>query len=248
MRAVDTEGWQLYNLVMAKSVAVAVRRPISQSIEDYLKAIYELSQGEDGRASTNDLAEHLAVAPASVTGMLQKLAGTTPPLVEYQKHRGVTLTTQGQKIALETIRHHRLIEQFLHQMLGYEWDEVHEEADRLEHVISEQFEERIAEKLGDPKHDPHGDPIPRMDLSLPNSKELQLSGLRTGQRARVVRVRDEDSELLRHLEQMGIVPKAELEIIHFSEFDGNLRLKIKGNKDEVLGPRITNQVYVEKLK
>ncbi len=229
---------------MAKSAAV-VKEPLSQSIEDYLKAVYELTRG-DGRASTNGLAEYLNVAPASVTGMLQKLAGTKPPLLEYQKHRGVRLTAQGEKVALETIRHHRLLELFLHQILGYEWDEVHEEADRLEHVISEQFEERIAEALGDPRIDPHGDPIPRTDLSLPNSKEVPLSALRSGQKARVVRVRDEAPELLRHLSQLGVVPKTELEVINFSEFDGNLHLRVKGNKAQVvLGPRITSQVYVE---
>ena len=229
---------------MAKSAAV-VKEPLSQSIEDYLKAVYELTRG-DGRASTNGLAEYLNVAPASVTGMLQKLAGTKPPLLEYQKHRGVRLTAQGEKVALETIRHHRLLELFLHQILGYEWDEVHEEADRLEHVISEQFEERIAEALGDPRIDPHGDPIPSTDLSLPNSKEVPLSALRSGQKARVVRVRDEAPELLRHLSQLGVGPKTELEVINFSEFDGNLHLRVKGNKAQVvLGPRITSQVYVE---
>ncbi|HEY4718118.1 MAG TPA: metal-dependent transcriptional regulator, partial [Anaerolineales bacterium] len=124
---------------MAKSERSLPRETLSQSIEDYLKAVYELTRGE-GRASTNALAEYLNIAPASVTGMLQKLAATEPALLEYQKHHGVRLTPAGEKVALETIRHHRLLELFLHQMLGYEWDQVHEEADRLEHVISEQFE------------------------------------------------------------------------------------------------------------
>ena len=232
---------------MAKSKGAPSREPLSQSIEDYLKAVYELTR-EDGRASTNALADYLNVAPASVTGMLQKLASTKPPLLEYQKHRGVRLTRQGQKVALETIRHHRLLELFLHQMLGYEWHEVHEEADRLEHVISEQFEERIAEALGDPRTDPHGDPIPRLDLSLPDSTETPLSALRPGQRARVTRVRDTAPELLRHLRELGVVPQAELEITKFSEYDGNLHIRVPGNKEEiVLGPRVTSQVYVESL-
>lgn len=223
------------------------KEPLSQSIEDYLKAVYELTRNE-GRASTNGLAEYLNVAPASVTGMLQKLAGTKPPLVEYQKHRGVRLTAQGEKVALETIRHHRLLELFLHQMLGYEWHEVHEEADRLEHVISEQFEQRIAEALGDPRHDPHGDPIPRMDLSLPDNEETPLGALRAGQRARVVRVRDNTAELLQHLSEQGVVPNSEIEVTRFSEFDGNLHLKVAGRNDEVvLGPNITSLVYVEVL-
>jgi DtxR family Mn-dependent transcriptional regulator len=231
---------------MAKSTAKAKsKEPLSQSIEDYLKAVYELTRSE-GRASTNGLAEYLNVAPASVTGMLQKLASTKPPLLEYQKHRGVRLTSQGEKVALETIRHHRLLELFLHQMLGYEWHEVHDEADRLEHVISEQFEQRIAEALGDPRHDPHGDPIPRLDLSLPDSEETPLGALRPGQRARVSRVRDTTADLLQHLRELGVVPKTELEVTRFSEFDGNLHVKLRGRKEEVvLGPNITSQVYVE---
>lgn len=228
---------------MAKSKPA--REPLSQSIEDYLKAVYELTRGE-GRASTNALADYLGIAPASVTGMLQKLAATAPPLLEYQKHRGVVLTHQGEKVALETIRHHRLLELFLHQILGYDWDEVHEEADRLEHVISEQFEERIAEALGDPSLDPHGDPIPRLDLSLPESPGMLLSSLRPGQRARVVRVRDTAPDLLRHLSDIGVVPQAEISVSAHSEFDGNLHLRVGSNKEDVvLGPRVTNQVYVE---
>lgn len=231
---------------MAKSKST-VREPLSQSIEDYLKAVYELTRGE-GRASTNALAEYLNIAPASVTGMLQKLASTEPALLEYQKHRGVTLTRQGEKVALETIRHHRLLELFLHQILGYDWDEVHDEADRLEHVISEQFEERIAEALGDPSLDPHGDPIPRTDLTLPDAPGTLLSAMRPGQRARVVRVRDTAPDLLRHLSQMGIMPKAEINVTEFSEFDGNLHLRVgKGKGEFVLGPRVTNQVYVEAI-
>ena len=212
-----------------------------------MKAVYELTRGE-GRASTNALAEFLDIAPASVTGMLQKLAATKPPLLEYQKHHGARLTVEGEKVALETIRHHRLLELFLHQMLGYEWDQVHDEADRLEHVISEQFEQRIAEALGDPRLDPHGDPIPRTDLTLPDSSSVLLSSLRPGQRARVVRVRDTAPDLLRHLSLQGVVPQAELTITSYSEFDGNLHLKVGGSKKEsVFGPRVTNQVYVEAI-
>lgn len=229
---------------MAKSSS-SIREPLSQSIEDYLKAVYELTSGE-GRASTNALAEYLDIAPASVTGMLQKLAATDPPLLDYMKHRGVRLTEEGQKVALETIRHHRLLELFLHQILGYEWDEVHDEADRLEHVISEQFEQRIADALGDPSLDPHGDPIPRMDLSLPEAPGILLSSLRPGEKGHVVRVRDSAPELLRHLADMGVVPGAEMVVAGYSEFDGNLHLKVAGSNEEVvLGPRVTNQVYIE---
>ncbi len=218
---------------------------LTQSIEDYLKAIYELSQRGE-RASTTDLAAYLNVSPASVTGMIQKLSSTEPPLVEYQKHRGVTLTEAGEKVALETIRHHRLIELFLHQILNYPWDEVHDEADRLEHVISEKFERAIANALGHPEHDPHGDPIPGPDLTLPKATATLLADLRPPQYGIVKRVRDTDPELLRHLSEIGVVPDAAIEVTAYSEFDGNLELNLPGlNKRVVLGPRITNQIYID---
>src|SRR4026207_1079142 len=136
------------------------------SIQDYLKNIYELTESGES-ASTNALATKLKIKPASVTGMVQKLASSKPALVEYQKHQGVTLTKEGRKAALEVIRHHRLIETWLVQTLGYSWDEVHEEAERLEHVISEDFERRIAAALGHPMRDPHGQLIPTGDLKNP---------------------------------------------------------------------------------
>lgn len=218
---------------------------LTQSIEDYLKAIYALTR-EDSKASTTSLSDYLSVTPASITGMIQKLAGTSPPLVEYQKHYGVSLTEEGNKIALETIRHHRLLEMFLHQILGYPWDEVHDEADRLEHVISENFEERMAVALGNPLHDPHGDPIPRSDLTLPDAPGTVLGELAPGQVATVKRVRDDDPALLRHLSSMGIIPGAQVEATEYSEFDGNLSVYIVSQDDDVvLGPRITSQIYVE---
>ncbi len=220
-----------------------VRR--SQSVEDYLKAIYELTL-ESERASTNAMAEYLDIAPASVTGMLQKLSEEAKPLIEYRKHHGVALTTEGRNAALETIRHHRLIELFLVQMLGYEWHEVHEEADRLEHVISEQFEKRIAEALGDPEHDPHGDPIPRADFSLPDSAQTLISGLKVGTRGVVKRVRDTFPDILEYLKEQGLVPGSEFQLSDVSEIDHNLHLMVDGNPHEVvLGPRASNQVYVE---
>lgn len=220
---------------------------LTQSIEDYLKAIYELTIDED-RALTNDLAEFLEVTPASVSGMVKKLAITTPPLVEYQKHRGVVLTDEGQKVALETLRHHRLLELFLHQILGYPWDEVHDEADRLEHVISEKFEDQIAIALNNPNHDPHGDPIPRRDLSIPSVAETILSEVRAGERASIKRVRDTDPDLLRYLHDLGIVPSSTVRVKDYSEFDGNLHLTVEDSDDlVVLGPRITSEIYVEIL-
>ena len=223
-----------------------MRENITRSVEDYLKAVFELTRN-GGRASTTDLAEMLEVTPASVTGMMQKLSATDPPLLKYKKHKGVALTRDGEKVALETIRHHRLIEMFLYETLGYSWDEVHEEADRLEHVISEDFEERIARFLGNPTHDPHGDPIPTRDLKLPPSSDIRLSELRPDDVARVKRVRDEDPELLRHLSSLGLKPPASVQVMSYSPLDENLTLKIEGGSEPaVLGKRITSLVYVEK--
>ncbi|NIV12240.1 MAG: metal-dependent transcriptional regulator, partial [Aliifodinibius sp.] len=164
----------------------------------------------------------------------------------YRKHRGVILTDKGRKIALEILRHHRLLELFLHEVLDYPWDEVDEEADRLEHVISEKFEDRIAKALGNPEYDPHGDPIPTKDLTIPSTTSIPLSSLRPGQDATIKRVKDDDSDLLKHLQQIGIIPETQIEILEFSEFDGNLHIKIeKSDQTEVLGPKITNQIFVE---
>jgi DtxR family Mn-dependent transcriptional regulator len=220
-----------------------LRDNLTQSIEDYLKVIFELTLAQD-RASTNQIAERMGVTPASVTGMLKRLAANQPPLLDYHKHRGVVLTSEGEKVALEMIRHHRLIELFLHETLGYPWDEVHAEADRLEHVISEDFEERIAQALGNPDIDPHGDPIPTRDLVLPQMSWARLDRLRAGQQAIVQRVDNENPELLRYLSDIGVIPGVCLEILSYSEFDGNLQLQV-GDKILVLGPGVTQQIYVE---
>jgi DtxR family Mn-dependent transcriptional regulator len=222
-----------------------MRENLTRVIEDYLKTIYDLTASGE-RASTNQIAERMDVTPASVTNMIQKLAETDPPLLDYRKHRGVKLTPEGEKVALEIIRHHRLLEMFLHQTLGYSWDEVHEEADRLEHVISEEMEERIAASLGNPQHDPHGDPIPSRDLHLPESAEVLLSQLRPPQEGQVKRVRDTDPELLRYLSEMGIEPSSRLSILEYSPFDNNIKVQIEGEGSPVvLGPRVTNQVFVQ---
>ena len=217
---------------------------LTQSIQDYLKHIYELN--EDGvHASTTELAARLNVAPASVTGMLQRLASSTPPLVIYRKHQGVTLTKAGMRAALEVIRHHRLLETYLVRALGYSWDEVHEEACRLEHVISEDFETRIAAALGNPTRDPHGAPIPTEDLTMPVDKTRPLASLRADESATIQRVADDDPALLRHLREIGVIPEALVTVKAYSEFDGNLTLHIDGRKSSVvLGKAITSQVFV----
>lgn len=222
-----------------------MRKNLTHTIEDYLKTIYEITRSCE-RASTNQIAEAMDVTPASVTGMIKKLATTSPPLLEYKRHYGVVLTSEGQQIALEIVRHHRLLEMFLHQMLGYDWHEVHAEADRLEHVISEEFEERIAQALGNPSHDPHGDPIPTRDLRLPQTPTHCLADLRPGQEAIVRRVSDADPELLRYLSDLNLVPGAHLKVMAHSHFDNNLTLEIPGQEERfVLGPNITRQIFVE---
>jgi DtxR family Mn-dependent transcriptional regulator len=213
--------------------------------EDYIKTIYELT-ALYGRASTNHIAERLVIKPASVTNMIQKLASENPPLLNYRKHRGVVLTPEGERKALQITRRHRLLEMFLQQILGYSWDEVHEEAESLEHVISYKFEQCIAQVLGNPRYDPHGDPIPNNDLQLPPSSGIRLSELRPGQQAIVQRVQGRDSALLRYLGDIGLKPQTRLSILDYSPFDQNLRLQIVGQDQPiVLGNRVTSQVFVD---
>ncbi|MDP1716019.1 MAG: metal-dependent transcriptional regulator [Anaerolineales bacterium] len=219
---------------------------ITQSIQDYLKHIYEINE-HGSTASTNDLAARLNIAPASVTGMLQRLANSIPPLVIYKKHQGVTLTKNGEKAALEVIRHHRLLETFLVNTLGYSWDEVHREADKLEHVISEDFEVRLAKALGNPTRDPHGELIPTADLTMPTDESCPLASLRTDETATVRRVSDDDPALLRHLRKIGVIPEVKITIKNYSEFDGNLTIKVEGQESYiVLGTAVTSQVFVDK--
>lgn len=213
------------------------------SIQDYLKNIYELTENGES-ASTNALAKKLNIKPASVTGMMQKLASAQPALVEYQKHQGVTLTKEGRKAALEVIRHHRLLEAWLVQTLDYSWDEVHEEAERLEHVISENFEKRIAAAMGNPSRDPHGELIPTADLRMPEDDTTPLSALRPNQTGVVQRVKAADAELLRHLDELGLIPGAQIEVKEYSPFDHNLTVKV-GRKSSVLGLSITNKIFIE---
>jgi len=223
-----------------------MKEPLTQSIQDYLKYIFELTEGGKP-ASTNDLAARLGIKPGSVTGMVQKMASAEPPLVDYLKHQGVTLTPEGEQAALEVLRHHRLLESWLVQSLGYTWDEVHEEACRLEHVISEDFEARMAAALGNPERDPHGDPIPAADLSLPADNSLPLSSLRPDTQAIILRVAVEDSAFLRHLDELGLVPGAQITVTDFSSFDNNLTISVQGQPPTVLGLAITSKILVEVL-
>jgi DtxR family Mn-dependent transcriptional regulator len=214
----------------------------STSTQDYLKRIYDLTES-GSPASTNDLARELKVKPASVTGMIQKLATEKPALVTYQKHQGVTLTHAGKRAALEVIRHHRLLETWLVQTLGYSWDEVHEEAERLEHVISEDLEQRIAAALGHPARDPHGEIIPTKDLDMPADDSTPLASLRPNQTATILRVNAHDPNLLRHLDSLGLTPGVRIEVSGYSSFDNNLTIKAQ-NKTIVLGLNITTKIFV----
>ncbi len=220
-----------------------MEQTLTISIQDYLKNIYELTENGES-ASTNALAKKLNISAPSVTGMVQKLASAKPALVEYQKHQGVTLTREGKRAALEVIRHHRLLEAWLVQTLGYSWDEVHEEAERLEHVISENFESRIAAAMGHPIRDPHGEPIPTADLKMPLDDLTPLSALRPKQKAIIKRVKASEPELLRYLNGLGLVPGAQIEVKDYSPFDHNLTIKA-GRKSFVLGMNITSKVYIE---
>ncbi len=215
----------------------------STSTQDYLKTIYELTEN-GSPASTNDLARELNVKPASVTGMIQKLASEKPPLLEYQKHQGVTLTSAGKKAALEVIRHHRLLETWLVQTLGYSWDEVHDEAERLEHVISEDFENRIAAALGHPLRDPHGELIPTADLKMPLDESTPLSALRKDQSGTILCIKAADANLLRNLDELGLTPNTSIEVVDYSPFDHNLTIKV-GKKTHVLGLNVTSKIFVE---
>ena len=216
----------------------------SEAVDDYLKAIYELA-GDEGRASTASLARKLSVAPASVTGMLQKLAERKPPPVQYQKHRGARLSEDGKLRALEVIRHHRLIELFLHRVLGYGLDEVHDEAERLEHAISEQLEDRIAERLGNPEVDPHGHPIPRKDGSIPPRRDLGLLDVFVGAETTVSRVSDRNPDILRYLAELGIAPGTKIKLTERAPFDGPLMLEIgKKRERRALGPTVAGEIRV----
>jgi DtxR family Mn-dependent transcriptional regulator len=185
---------------------------ITPPIEDYLKAIYEVAhEGEQGRATTSGIADRMSVSAASATNMMQKLAEMK--LVEYRPYHGVALTPTGKKIALEVIRHHRLIELYLAEALGYSWDEVHDEAERLEHVISEEFEDRIDAMLGHPTQDPHGDPIPSKSGLVPGRFHRPLVEVDPGESVMIQRVYDRDGEVLRRLASLDLVPGVRVTVV-----------------------------------
>ena len=204
----------------------------TESVDDYLKAILELGGAEEERVTSNALAHHLGVRAASVTGMLQKLAAQKPPFVKYEKHHGARLTPTGRMRALEVLRHHRLLERFLHDFLDYSWDEVHDEAERLEHFISERLEDRIAAKLGDPQTDPHGHLIPERSGSLPVREEVLLSGWACGVPAVISSVSDRDPAALREMTRLGLNPGVAI-TVETGTRNASLRVRIGDHTDSV---------------
>lgn len=212
-----------------------------QAIEDYLKTIYALAETESP-VSTSRIAEARDVKPGSVTSMLQRLDKLN--LVHYEKHYGVTLTEAGEKIALEVIRHHRLLELYLIEALGFSWDEVHEQADILEHVISEKLEERIADYLGHPKFDPHGDPIPDKDGAIEDVPMMRLVDTAVNITAQIARIQDDaNSEMLRYLAELGLVPGKTITVVDVAPFDGPLTLEVDG-QEKVIGNTIALAILV----
>lgn len=216
-------------------------REFSQAVEDYVKQIYKL-QSEGQAVSNADLAKRLGTTPAAITKMMKQLA--EHKLIDYTPYYGVRLTQAGEKIALEVIRHHRLIELYLHHALGYSWDQVDAEAEKLEHHISEEFEERIDALLQRPVRDPHGDPIPTREGVIAPPRGTPLSDSEPGERLIVLRVKDRDPAVLRYLSQLGMHLEAVVEVTDKQPFNGPLTININGRSHSV-GRELAGHVFVE---
>jgi DtxR family Mn-dependent transcriptional regulator len=207
---------------------MAVRAEVSNAVQDYAKAIWSLAQRDDEPVSTSALADRLEVSPASASAMVKRLESMG--LVEREPYHGVQLTRAGERVALEVLRHHRLLELYLSEALGMSWDRVHEEAEVLEHAISPALSELIAAKLGNPTHDPHGDPIPTADGEIDEAPTRALADLAPGERGRFTRVSDSNPEMLRYLSGRGIAPGDELELIGREPFGGPLTVRANGRE------------------
>jgi DtxR family transcriptional regulator, Mn-dependent transcriptional regulator len=216
-------------------------RLFSQAVEDYVKAIYKLQQ-EESSVSTSGLSRKMRTSAAAATKMIKHLAENH--LIDYTPYYGVRLTAAGEKIALEIIRHHRLIELYLHEALGYGWDEVDAEAEKLEHHISEEFEDRIDRLLHYPSTDPHGDPIPTREGTVEPSRGTPLADCAAGDTLIILRVRDSDPEVLRYLARIGMRLKTVIEVEEIQPFNGPLRLNIGGETHSV-GRELAGHVFVE---
>ena len=213
---------------------------LSGPVEDYLKVIFEL-EASDGSAGTNEIAASLGIAPASVSGMIRRLA--EQGWIAHERYRGVRLTRAGKRAALRTIRRHRVIEAYLATALGYPWDRVHDEAERLEHAASDELIDRMAAAIGEPSTDPHGAPIPTREGTIAEERFASLATVAVGKRVRIQRVGDRDAEQLRYLAEIGITPGRQVEVIARAPFDGPIDLRI-GRVVRSIGPALARQIAV----
>jgi DtxR family transcriptional regulator, Mn-dependent transcriptional regulator len=220
---------------------MSAQQLVSASVQDYAKAVYELETRGGAAVSTNDLAARLGVTPASVSGMVHKL--TAVGIVEHEPYHGVRLTGEGRRVALEVLRHHRLLELFLAQELGMSWDRVHAEAEVLEHVLSEELEELIAARLGDPAVDPHGDPIPTPLFEIDERSTSSLDELPVGAAGRFVRVSDSNPEMLRYLVEHGITLDARLEVVDRQPFGGPVFVRL-GEREQPIGGELARAMRI----
>jgi DtxR family Mn-dependent transcriptional regulator len=227
--------------------SAAATASLSGPVEDYLKAIYDLERDEHP-AATNDIAERLAVSPASVSGMMRRLA--EQGLITHEPYRGVRITADGRRAALRTLRRHRILECYLTEVLGYPWDRVHDEAEQLEHAASEELIERMAEALGDPLRDPHGAPIPSREGVVEETPRRTLTDVAVGERARVRQVMVEVGERLRYLAELGLRPGSVLRLLVRAPFDGPITLWVGdgvAGATRAVGPALAAQVFVESI-
>ena len=213
---------------------------LSGPVEDYLKVIFEL-ETTDGAAGTNEIAAALGIAPASVSGMIRRLA--EQGWITHERYRGARLTRAGKRAALKTIRRHRVIEAYLTTALGYPWDRVHDEAERLEHAASDELIDRMAAAIGEPSTDPHGAPIPTREGTIAEERFASLATVPVGKRVRIQRVGDRDAEQLRYLAEIGITPGRQVEVIARAPFDGPIDLRI-GRVVRSIGPALARQIAV----
>jgi DtxR family transcriptional regulator, Mn-dependent transcriptional regulator len=227
------------------TVARAPKRlpDLTAPVEDYLKAIYELERASEP-AETNAIARLLKIAPASVSGMVRRLA--EQGLITHERYHGARLTAAGRRAALRTLRRHRVIEAYLTSALGYSWDRVHDEAERLEHAASDELIDRMAAAIGEPATDPHGAPIPTRDGTLEERSLVPLSALESGERARVERVSDRNPERLRYLAELGIVPGTDVQVIAREPFQGPIALRVEDD-NRTIGTELASQILVEPL-
>ena len=213
---------------------------LSGPVEDYLKAIYDLERSGEA-AETNAIAKRLQIAPASVSGMVRRLA--RHGLITHERYHGARLTASGRRAALQTIRRHRVIEAYLTKALGYSWDRVHDEAERLEHAASNELVDRMAKAIGEPETDPHGAPIPSRQGTLKEKAVMTLASLAASATARVERVSDDSPERLRYLAELGIVPGATVQVVERAPFDGPITIKV-GSVRQTIGPELATQILV----